>query len=321
MDNETGSEQSLSSILTQAYDKIQDTPEPEQAEPVKEDSSPQVAETVKPAEEAVAKEPEKVAEPAKVDAPDTWTQAAKAKFATLDPDIQKEILKREEDVKNGFTKYSEDRKYAQTLRDVINPYMPIITAEGGNPATAVQTLLNTAYQLRTGSPQQKVQMLQQIARDYNVDISMLSQDSEESYVDPIVAETRNELNQIKSEITTQKQTALNAQVNAFASDPANKHFEKLRPVMGQMLGAGQASDLKDAYEKAKWLVPEVRDLILAEQEQEKETKRMEEQKAAAAAAKKAAGVQLSSKADVKGASKPASLRESLEKKFEQIQAA
>lgn len=328
MNTETGSEHSLSNILSQAYDKIQETPAetPKETSAVVEQASLPETETkttetepVK-AVEVAAKAPEKVAEPAKVEAPDTWTAAAKAKFATLDPDIQKEILKREDDVKNGFSKYSEDRKYAQSLKEVISPYMAIIQAEGGTPATAVQSLLNTAYLLRTGTSQQKAQLLQQIARQYGVDMASAPQ-GDDAYVDPIVAETRNELGQLKSEMQRQQQMRISQEIEAFKSDPQNKHFAALAPTMGKLIQIGQAPSLRDAYEQAQWLVPNVRDILLAEKEQEKEAKQVEERKAAAAAAKKAAGTQISSKADVKGAAKPASLRESLERKFEEIQAA
>ena len=88
-----------------------------------------------------------VADAATVQAPNTWTPAARAKFATLEPDIQAEIVKRETDMARAITSHDIDRSFGKQVKDVVTPYLPMINAEGATPETAIKSLLNTAYLL------------------------------------------------------------------------------------------------------------------------------------------------------------------------------
>lgn len=318
----TAGESSLTATLSETYDKLQAAETSSETAPTTADEPPAPKVETTTEEGTAAEQADKATiEPAKVEPPKSWTAAAKAKFATLDPDIQKEVLKREGDVEKGFSEYADDRKYAQSLKSVIDPYMAIITAEGGTPATAVQDLLNTAYQLRTGNPQQKAQLLQRIAQQYGVDMTLATQEAEEQYIDPLLAETQNRVKGLESEISQQRTAQAVTAINAFKSKPENVHFEALSGKMSELITAGQAKTLEDAYEQAKWLVPDVRAKILAEEKAKEEAARIEEQKAAAKAAKKAAGTQLTSKGVINAESKPASLRESLEQAYDRIAAA
>ena len=55
--------------------------------------------------------PPPVADAATVQAPNTWTPAARAKFATLEPDVQAEIVKRETDMARAITSHDIDRSF------------------------------------------------------------------------------------------------------------------------------------------------------------------------------------------------------------------
>lgn len=324
MDVETTStgESNMTATLNAAYDKLQAEDTSSTPAPTIADESPAPKVEATKEEGTASPETDKATiEPAKVEPPKSWTAAAKAKFAALDPDIQKEVLKREGDVEKGFSEYADDRKYAQSLKSVIDPYMAIITAEGGTPATAVHDLLNTAYQLRTGNPQQKAWLIQSIIKQYGVDMSLASQGDEEQYIDPVLAETQNKVKHLEGEISRQRTDAANKAISDFKSKPENVHFDALQGKMADLITAGQAKTLEDAYEQAKWLVPEVRAKILAEEKAKEEAARIEEQKKLAKEARKAAGTQLNSKAAVAVESKAATMRETLEGAYDRIVAA
>jgi hypothetical protein len=233
-----------------------------------------------------APEPTPVVVDKSLNAPNSWTNAEKAEWATMTPAQRSAVTRRESEVELGFTKLDEDRNFGKSLRDVINPYMATIQAEGGNPATAIQSLLNTAYVLRTAPTAQKTALFHQLAKQYGVDLSHNPSTVQPN--DPL-AHTQQELARLRQEIQQQPEVfrqqqetlAVKSKIDAFAADPKNVHYEKLKPVMASLLQGGQAQDLQDAYDKASWADPDIRSATLADQAQAKETQRIADIKAKA----------------------------------------
>lgn len=224
--------------------------------------------------------------------PNSWSAAAKAKWAEMPTELQAEINKREIEVHQGFTRLDEDRQFGKVLKDIVQPYMPIIQAEGGTPVTAIQALLNSAYVLRTGTPQAKTQLFQQLAHQYGVDLTQVSQ--VQTKVDPQLQAIQSELMQLRSETQRQKgereqqeRAALQGQIDTFAADPKNAHFETVKADMAALLQGGRAKDLREAYDMAVWARPDIRSTLLQSQSAELEAKRVAEAKAKADAARKA----------------------------------
>lgn len=227
--------------------------------------------------------------------PNSWSAPVKEKFSILPPEVQAEIARREEEVEKGFTRLDEERNFGKALKEVITPYMPIITAEGGTPAAAVRDLLNTAYQLRTGTPQQKAALVQQIAQQYGVDLGTL-RPGEQTYVDPHVMTLQQKIDALERERATEKQLQVQQEqskvlneIQAFAADPKNVHFEQVRAHMASLLNSGAAKDLQEAYEQAIWANPEVRSKLMSQQQVETEVKRKQELEAKKKAASSVTG--------------------------------
>lgn len=255
----------------------------------------------KPRDEAgkFAKKPEEIttkAEAEKVpEAPRSWTAAEKAEWSTMTPAQRAAVQRRESEVELGFTKLDEDRNYGKSLKEVITPYMPIILAEGGTPATAVQSLLQTAYVLRTAPPAQKTALFHQLAQQYGVDLSK-PDNSSATPPEQIIAKTQQELADLKQQIQRQPEVfrqqqenlAIKAQIDAFAADPKNIHYERLKPVMASLLTSGAAKDMQDAYDRASWADPEIRSAMTSDQQRASETQRIADIKAKADKAHKTA---------------------------------
>ncbi len=242
----------------------------------------------------VEKVEEKPTETKSITAPNSWTAAAKAKWAELPAEIQAEVAKREAEVEKGFTRFDEERQYGKSIKDIVTPYMPMIAAEGGTPQIAIQSLLNSAYLLRTGTPQAKGQMLLDLARQYGADLSAAMQPQQQ--IDPQLYQTQQELQQMKQYLQQQEsikqqqqQESIQSTIQTFAANPENVHFESVKAEMAALLQGGRAKDLQEAYDMAVWARPDIRSTLLAQQSADAEAKRVAEIKAKSDNARRAAG--------------------------------
>lgn len=235
-------------------------------------------------------------------APKTWRPEAAAKFATLPPEVQQEVLKREEDIFKGLEGYKADASIGKALKGVIQPYMHIYQAQNIDPMQQVSGLMRAHVALATGTPEQKQQFFQHLAKEYDVDLG-----GEAPYVDPQVAGLQKQLSDLQSRLNGREQqeadkarTALQAEIDTFASDPAHKYFDEVANDIAGLLRSGAAKDLKDAYEKAIWANP-----ITRAKEQARLTADAEA-KAKAEAAEKVKQARKATGANVKSSAKAAS---------------
>jgi hypothetical protein len=75
-----------------------------------------------------------------------------------------------------------------------------------------------------------------------------------------------ELNALKSYVQQQQTTAVQSEIQRFASDPKHTFFENVKADMGRLMNSGYAEGLDDAYEKACWANPEIRNLLIKQQQ-------------------------------------------------------
>lgn len=286
-----------------------DVADPAQGEPNPEKSSPS-AET--PATPETPKAPA-------IEAPQGLPAAVKAKWSNLDPEVQAALKAREDDVHKMFTRNDGELNLGRKMKDIIQPYMQIIHAEGGTPETAVQSLLNTAYVLRTGSPQQKAGLVQQLIQAYGVDTSLMGQPQQQAQGNDYAAlqrklaeiEAKANPEAITRQLREQMETdKINEDVKAFAADPANQHFEAVRLDIASLIHSGAAKTLREAYDKAIWANPDLRSTLLTAQTAEKEAKRKAELEA-----KKKAAVSVTGSAGKSAGSTGAKQAKSIEEEL------
>ncbi len=225
-------------------------------------------------------------------APDGWKESARAKFATLDPEVQAEIVRREKESHQKITSQDEDRNFGKKIRDAGRPFEATMAMVGANHETAFQNYLKTAHTLITGSPEMKRQALQAIAQQYRVD---LGTPLPQAPSDPTIAALQRkvmDLEQARQAENQQRQiqenTVLKSALDDFLAEPGIEHFEQVKPAMAALLQSGAAQSYREAYDKAVWADPEIRSGLLAAQQSEAEGKRIAEAKAKADAAKRAA---------------------------------
>lgn len=231
--------------------------------------------------------------------PNGWPAEAKAKWHELPAEIMAAVQKREQDIAKFTSTRDEHASFGKEMYQAVQPYMALIKAEGATPASAVQSMLNTAYVLRNGTPDQKRNALLQTARQFGVELGTPAAPTN-GQQSPELAGLYNEIAQLKG-LLSQQQIAeqqrqqqaeqqqfqtVQQELTAFAADPAHPHFESVKGHMSALLAQGVCSGLKEAYDIAVWANPETRATLLAQQRAEEEQKRVAEAKRKAEEAKR-----------------------------------
>ena len=226
--------------------------------------------------------------------PKTWRAEALAKWETLPAEVQREVLKREEDIFKGLESYKADAQIGRSLNQVLSPYMPMLQQAGVNPLQQVESLMQAHHGLATGTPEQKQRFFSELARAYNVPLSEGLGSEESPFTDPQVAALQKEIAALKSKTSAREQqeaatvrATLQKEIDSFAADPKNVYFDEVATDIAALLKSGTASTLAEAYEKAIWLNPATRAKEQSRLTAETEAKAKAEAEAKAAAAKKA----------------------------------
>jgi hypothetical protein len=209
---------------------------------------------------------EAVADPAAklaIRAPASWSPAAKATFDKLPPEVQQAVAKREQEIDHGLRRKSEEVKRYEPLEQVLAPRRAQWAAQGMDEVHAVKTLL-AAQDLLEKNPMQGLEFL---ARSYGVNLNTAqpqgqpyqAQPARDSH--PEIAALKQQLQVLQSQVQTAQTAPIVSQIDAFQNDPANLYFENVRDDMAVLLHNGKALDLKEAYEMACWMRPDIRPFL------------------------------------------------------------
>lgn len=269
-------------------------------------------------------------------APSTWRPTARAEFAKLPPIVQAEIYRRESDFMAGQSQLLPDAKFGKEIRQVVEPYRMLIESEGGTPESAVQELLRTAAVLRTGTPQQKYQTMAAVAQRYGIDLRAFAprpaqggqpgtQPAQQQFRDPRVDQL---LQQMQSEVQSRQQTEQKTVEDAATrwmneadaeGNPKRPYVADVINEMTAMIPHIKAADptlthaqaLESAYERAIWAHPEIRQLLVTEQQAAATASRAAENQQRTQAARRAASVNVPRRASTPAPVKPGSLEETI----------
>ena len=277
--------------------------------------------TVDPAAEAAKPEPKQP--------PPSWKANVREQFANLPAEVQDEVLRRQADFHKGIDQYRQDADYGRGLKAVLSPYAQDFASLGVNEAQAVGNLLQTERILRMGSPEQKLAVISSIVQSYGVPLEALISDDgnvrdaamQNSALMTRINRLEQQLHGFTSQQQQQESSRVQSDIQAFASDPANKWFNDVREDMGRLLNSGMATDLKDAYDKACNMRSDIRAAILTQQQREADEKRQKEAQQRAAQAKKAAAVNVKPGGTTPTINnRPRTLDETLAEAYERLQA-
>lgn len=226
-------------------------------------------------------------------APVSLSGAIKEKWRELPADVRAEWKKREDDIHRQMTAQDGDLAVGRKIKEIAAPYEQIIKEEGGTIDGAFKDMMYTSYILRKGSPQQKAQAVMQAIEQFNIDMSPYFNQGQQQDPNTQYQALQREIeylrkqadpNVIKSQLQQDmERDKIQSEIQAFAANPENVHFEAVKPIMGSLIANGRAKNLQEAYEMAIYADPSIRSELEAKAKQAE----AEKKKAEMAAKKKA----------------------------------
>jgi len=182
--------------------------------------------------------------------PSSWKEDELQEWEAAPEHIRKAVERREREMTRFMEESAPRRKLAETFEQTTSRYADILEQAGIDPMSAYDESLQLYKILRSDDESLKRQAINHIAQTYGVKL-----DAKDEPSDPITSAIRQELQGIKSELGNWKQQQAEAQqmeaaaqIESFAK--GKQHFEQVRYPMGQLIEAGIATDLNDAYDKA-----------------------------------------------------------------------
>ncbi|WP_028747990.1 hypothetical protein [Rhizobium mesoamericanum] len=291
----------------------QEAPKPKEA--VKEAAQAQA-----PKVEAAPAEPPKIEQAPAVEAvahkaPPGWSPEAKAAFANLPAEVQAAVSKREEEIDKGF----------RVLQDYkgLEEFTPLIKQGNTTHADVMRKALDYEKFLQ----RDPIGTVFHVAQIGGVNIQALAQAIVEGKVQ--IPQQQAPAQQQQQQFRPQPQPVnveatveqvlrkrdTENQVQAFISDPANVHAEAVLEDMIALINAGRASSIKDAYDAACWMRPDIRQQLINQAAPAPAPDLNAQSAAAAAQARKASksitGSSAPGPSANAGSGQPTSIRESL----------
>lgn len=278
---------------TSQTDSVVNTPEPVTEDKPLETSAEQRARDEAGRFAAKEKAPEPVTPPTEeikpIKAPSSWKPAAQEAYLkaergeALTPEevriLTNEANRRESDFHRGVEEFKTHAQKARAYEQVIAPYQQTFQQLGVDAPTAIGALLKADHTLRYGDPATKAQYFQQLAQQYGVNLEQIQNPPQYDPQTQYLMQQLNELRQTQAQwhnsIQQQEQTRANQELEQF-SQAGNAHFDAVRGDMADLLETGKATSLQDAYEKAVWMNPDIRQSLIEQQRSEAQKKAMAE---------------------------------------------
>jgi len=241
----------------------------------------------------------------------SWNAEQRAAFAALPPEAQKIVHDRALQVEQHFSRTSQQlQAVAADYRDLdqtLQPYAQKWQLEGVSRSQVVGQLL-AAQDFINSDP---VGAIQWIASTTGVDLSRIGQ--AQPQVDPQIMTMQQQLQAMQAHIEQQNAFAqqqvlhsAQSEIESFASEtdangqPLRPHYNEIYQEMAPIVhllrsqnpNAPHRAILQEAYDRASWTNPNVRQQLIQSQQAAAEAKRTADERAKAQQAKKA-GVSLS----------------------------
>ena len=219
----------------------------------------------------------------------SWKAEAAKVLEKLPEETQKYIIERETQFHKGIEQYKEAANYAKTIDRAISPYKDYMSNLGVTPDVAFTNLLKTEHTLRMGSYQEKAEMLQKLAHDYQIDLNALAGVPYDPNMHNLKAQleyTQSQLQASNNFRQSQEDVQIQSAIDEFAQ--SHEHFTDVQATMADLLERGFANDLDDAYAKAIRLDDNVFNKTIAQQQGGVNRQTLEQANQAAQAAKAAA---------------------------------
>jgi hypothetical protein len=193
-------------------------------------------------------------------APVSWKAEMRPFYDKVPMEVRPYLHQREQELQQGFQAIAQRSNTANAVLNEFVPYAEQLQAEGATPVSAMRTLLQTAYQLRTGGPEYRKAIILSLAQQYGVDINN-PLNVELAKAEAIATNLQTEKIYGSALSQQQMQAQINNEFAAFANDPQYEFFQQVRPLMAKLIDAGFANTMPEAYEMALPIHPEVKKVL------------------------------------------------------------
>lgn len=213
--------------------------------------------------------------------PESWRPAAREGWDALPDHVKREAHRRELDIQTGQQAASTHRDLAERFEKVVDPYRPLIAAQGASdPVEAVAGLLQTAAVLQSGTPQQKAERLADIYESYGIDLETFdavltarlqgkpapaAAQPEQAMEQKIQAMLDARLKPIEGRLTESQHRAAQANIEEFRQNA--EFLDDVRNDMADIFDVAQKNgrqmDLQRAYDIACQSNPEISRILEA----------------------------------------------------------
>ena len=208
-----------------------------------------------------------------LEAPSHWPSDQREQFSKLTPEMQRFMMDRFNGMEAAHTQRSQA---IAPMRDVLERWGPYFQQTGARPDVAFDNLVGVEYRLRTGTQQQRIDVLREIIEAYGIEAPV---DGEGNVREPVRDERVDALAQQMQQMTQMNQSAMQQQriaavqreqtkLDSFVSEK-NEDGTLKRPYFGDVeaemtmlaqadVNSGKQPDLDSLYERACWMNPAVR---------------------------------------------------------------
>lgn len=216
-------------------------------------------------------------------APLSWGSKRDELWAKTPPEVRAITTKREADIQAGMSQAGTIRKIAEEYHSVIMPFENIIKCMNSTPREAITNVMQTATALIIGTQHQKCAVITEMIQRYGVDLPELDKmiteavkagDKGPAYIagnptpqplDPRLQPLFSLAERLQA-TETQRQEALRVEADQFVQSIQDEpHFEAVREDMADIMEIsakrGYMMTIKEAYDKACQLNPEVSKLV------------------------------------------------------------
>jgi hypothetical protein len=196
--------------------------------------------------------------------PASWTPQAREDWAALPPRVKAEVHRRESEANRVVQDAAQARNFVQSFENVVRPYEMFIRAENSNPLQAVQNMLQTAAELRVGTPISKAQLVAGIIQNFAIDVQALDDilvgkmpqggaaQQQQQYRDPRVDQLIAQ--QQRDAQFAEQQTAREVAQTISAFADKHEFYGDVAPLMADLIEVkakqGQTVDMEQVYRQA-----------------------------------------------------------------------
>jgi hypothetical protein len=164
-----------------------------------------------------------------------------------------------------MTRTTKSATFGRTMSQTLQPYAQTLQAIGVPPDRAVAGLLNVDNVLRRGTPEQKLEMVHEILRSYQIPLEAvfnhqpLPQDPRLNALQQQLQAMQQQLQQGQQhQQTAAEEEAARLELATFKANAP--HLEAVRDRHGEHCSPRAGGSLQDAYDKAVWAEPRQRAL-------------------------------------------------------------